>query len=148
MSFVSLQRKWPWCFESAPYNHQDHHHHQRQCHQHHNHHHHYIIDSQYITAIYDMNLHTAQQLRWQNFGKICTHDRHRIPSPYGPAMGCLLWVIKRKLTALYRKRTVLSSTSSSKSSTSLNSSAHLPKTTYSTNQTKCFSTSSVPEYKI
>ena len=37
----------------------------------------------------------------------CTHERHPIPRPYGRAMGCLSWVIWRKMTAIYRERTVI-----------------------------------------
>ena len=36
-----------------------------------------------------------------------THKWHPIPRPHGRAMGCLLWVFERKLTALYRHRTVM-----------------------------------------
>ena len=36
--------------------------------------------------------------------QICTHKRHPIPRHlYGRAMGCLLWVIPRKMAAIYRK---------------------------------------------
>ena len=42
-----------------------------------------------------------------NFGRIWTHERHPIPRPYGWAMGCVSWVIRREVTAIYRERTVL-----------------------------------------
>ena len=51
-------------------------------------------------------MHTAQQLQWQNFGQICFHERHPIPRPYRRSMGYLSWVILRKMTAIYRERTV------------------------------------------
>ena len=41
-----------------------------------------------IAVIDHTIMHTAQQLQWY-FGQICTHERHRIPSPNGWAMG---WV--------------------------------------------------------
>ena len=70
------------------------------------HKHTYSIDSRYIAVIYDAIMHAAQQLQWYNFGQICTHERHRIPLPNGRAMGCLSWVIRRKMTAIYRERIV------------------------------------------
>ena len=57
--------------------------------------------------MYDTISHTAQQLQWQNFSQIFTHERHPIPRPYGRAIGCLSWVIRRKMTAIYRECTVL-----------------------------------------
>ena len=38
------------------------------------------------------------------------HKRHRIPRPYGRAMGCLFWVTGRKGTARYREYIVPIST--------------------------------------
>ena len=37
--------------------------------------------------------------------KICTHERHPIPRPYGRAMGCHSWVIQKYMTAIYGERT-------------------------------------------
>ena len=45
------------------------------------------IDSGYIAVIHDTILHTVQQLQWQNFGHIRTHERHPIARPYRRAMG-------------------------------------------------------------
>ena len=39
--------------------------------------------------------------------KLCTHERHPIPRPYGWAMGCLSWVTQRKMTAIFRECTVI-----------------------------------------
>ena len=61
--------------------------------------------SSLTTVSHESNI-TAGLSHW-NFGQICTHERHPIPRPYGRAMGCLSRVIQRKLTALYRVRTVL-----------------------------------------
>ena len=45
-----------------------------------------------------------------NWGRILIrcwiHKRHPTPRPNGRAMGCLLWIIVRKLTAFYRLRNV------------------------------------------
>ena len=38
--------------------------------------------------------------------RLFTHDRHPIPRPDGRAMGCLSWVIRRKMTAISRAHTV------------------------------------------
>ena len=39
--------------------------------------------------------------------KICTHERHPIPRPFGRNMGCLSWVKRRKMTPKYRERNYL-----------------------------------------
>ena len=62
--------------------------------------------TQYSAVIYDAVVHAPQQLQGWNFGHICTHSRHPIPRPYRRAMGCLSWDTKRKITAIYRERTV------------------------------------------
>ena len=36
-----------------------------------------------------------QEIDEKNFGQICTHEQHPILRPYGQAMGCLSWVIRR-----------------------------------------------------
>ena len=65
------------------------------------------IDSQYIAVIYYTIVHTAQKLQWWNFTQIYTHERHTIPHPYGRTMVCLSWVIRWKMTVIYRERTLL-----------------------------------------
>ena len=55
------------------------------------------LNSRYIAVIYDVIMHTAEQLQWQNFGQIY---------PNGRAMGCLSWIIQRKRPR-YIERTVL-----------------------------------------
>ena len=66
-----------------------------------------IIDCWYIEVVYDAMLHTAQQSQWWNFRLISTHELHPIPRPYGRAIGCLSRVKQRKMTTIYRERTVL-----------------------------------------
>ena len=39
--------------------------------------------------------------------KLKTHERQPRPRPYRRAVGCLSWGIQRKMTAIYRERTVL-----------------------------------------
>ena len=63
------------------------------------------IDYRYIAVTYDKIMHISQQLQWQNFDQTCAHERHPIPRPSGRAMGCLSWVIRRQMTAIYRERT-------------------------------------------
>ena len=58
---------------------------------------HSAVDSQYIAVMFDMIVHTAQQLQWWIFGQIRTHERHTIPPPYGLSMGCLSQVVQRKM---------------------------------------------------
>ena len=70
--------------------------------------HQYTIDAWFIVVLYDTIMHTAQS-NWWNYTHICTHERHFIPRSYGWTMGCLSRVIHRKMTAIYRERTVLDS---------------------------------------
>ena len=50
------------------------------------------LNSRYIAVIYDVIMHTAEQLQWQNFGQIYTHERH----PYLALTG-ELWDVFREL---------------------------------------------------
>ena len=44
---------------------------------------------------------------YRNWGRISTRCWIHIPCPNGRAMGCLLWLFMRRLTVLWRHRTVL-----------------------------------------
>ena len=59
----------------------------------------HTIVSRYIAVICTTIVNADQQLQWQNFGPTL-HSRT------APHIGYLSWVIQRKMTAIYRGRTV------------------------------------------
>ena len=65
------------------------------------------LDSPYITIVYGTIVHSAQQLQWWNLGQISTHDRYPTLRLYRRGMWCLSWVIRNKMTTIYRESTVL-----------------------------------------
>ena len=62
-------------------------------------------DCWYIMVTYNTIVHTAQQWQWRTLVKLCPHEWHPMSRPYGRAMGCLSWVIQRKMTVIYQEHT-------------------------------------------
>ena len=61
----------------------------------------YTVDYRYTVIIYDIMVYTVQQLR-SGFNSLTTPHT----PPLRRAIGCLSWAIQRKVTAIYRERTV------------------------------------------
>ena len=65
------------------------------------------IDYRYIAVMFNTIMRANNNYDGNTSARLCTHERHSIPSPHGRAKGCLSWIRPRKITAIYRERTVV-----------------------------------------